>query len=173
VHVLVPSGVLSVLPGPGATTGKELVSHPLVRKVDITVFGIILIILHDFLKAHSGRYGYRACSRKHRWWKFSGFHCRAWREGKSVRDSLPHCLSIDVSQAPIIVFDDADLSSAVNGAAFASFVASGQTCVSGTRLLVQSRVYDEFVSQFLEKVKGITRRMGDRESNPTTYHKIT
>lgn len=65
-------------------------------------------------------------------------------------------------QAPIIVFDDADISSAVNGAAFASFVASGQTCVSGTRLLVQSRVYDKFVSQFLEKVKGITRRMGDR-----------
>ena len=65
-------------------------------------------------------------------------------------------------QAPIIVFDDTDISSAVNGAAFASFVASGQTCVSGTRLLVQSRVYDKFVSQFLEKVKGITRRMGDR-----------
>ena len=33
----VPSGVLSVLPGPGATTGKELVSHPLIRKVDVTV----------------------------------------------------------------------------------------------------------------------------------------
>ncbi|KAF8269073.1 Aldehyde/histidinol dehydrogenase [Lactarius quietus] len=30
------TGVLSVLPGPGATTGKELVSHPLVRKVDVT-----------------------------------------------------------------------------------------------------------------------------------------
>lgn len=72
-------------------------------------------------------------------------------------------VSIYVSQAPIIIFDDADISSAVNGAAFASFVASGQTCVSGTRLLVQSRVYDKFLSQFLEKVKGITRRMGDRE----------
>lgn len=45
--------------------------------------------------------------------------------------------------------------------------------MSGTRLLVQSRVYDEFVSQFLEKVKGITRRMGDRESNSITYHKPT
>jgi acyl-CoA reductase-like NAD-dependent aldehyde dehydrogenase len=61
-----------------------------------------------------------------------------------------------------MIFDDADISSAVNGAAFASFVASGQTCVSGTRLLVQSGVYDTFVTQFLEKVKGITRRMGDR-----------
>ena len=70
--------------------------------------------------------------------------------------------SINACQAPIVVFDDADISSAVNGAAFASFVASGQTCVSGTRLLVQSGVYDKFVSQFLEKVRGLTGRMGDR-----------
>jgi acyl-CoA reductase-like NAD-dependent aldehyde dehydrogenase len=67
-----------------------------------------------------------------------------------------------MGQAPIIVFDDADIPSAVNGAAFASFIASGQTCVSGTRLLVQSGVYDAFVSQFLEKVRGIRDRMGDR-----------
>jgi len=65
-------------------------------------------------------------------------------------------------QAPIIVFDDADVPSAVNGAAFASFIASGQTCVSGTRLLVQSGIYDVFVTQFREKLKSITRRMGDR-----------
>ena len=67
-----------------------------------------------------------------------------------------------MDQAPIIVFDDADIPSAVNGAAFASFIASGQTCVSGTRLLVQSGVYDAFVSQFLKKVRGIRDRMGDR-----------
>ena len=67
-----------------------------------------------------------------------------------------------MDQAPIIVFDDADIPSAVNGAAFASFIASGQTCVSGTRLLVQSGVYNAFVSQFLEKVRGIRDRMGDR-----------
>jgi len=67
-----------------------------------------------------------------------------------------------MDQAPIIVFDDADVPSAVNGAAFASFIASGQTCVSGTRLLVQSGVYDAFVSQFLDKARSITSRMGDR-----------
>lgn len=67
-----------------------------------------------------------------------------------------------MDQAPIIVFDDADIPSAVNGAAFASFIASGQTCVSGTRLLVQSGVYDAFVSQFLDKARSIARRMGDR-----------
>jgi len=67
-----------------------------------------------------------------------------------------------MNQAPIVVFDDADIPSAVNGAAFASFIASGQTCVSGTRLLVQSGVYDAFISQLLDKTKSITRRMGDR-----------
>lgn len=67
-----------------------------------------------------------------------------------------------MGQAPIMVFDDADIPSAVNGAAFASFIASGQTCVSGTRLLVQSGIYDAFVSQFLDKARSITRRMGDR-----------
>jgi len=46
IRFKVPSGVLSVLPGPGATTGKELVSHPLIRKVDITVAYIALVIWH-------------------------------------------------------------------------------------------------------------------------------
>jgi len=43
----VPSGVLSVLPGPGITTGKDLVSHPLIRKVDITVAHTVLTTWHD------------------------------------------------------------------------------------------------------------------------------
>ncbi|KIO29040.1 hypothetical protein M407DRAFT_173561 [Tulasnella calospora MUT 4182] len=64
-------------------------------------------------------------------------------------------------KAPILVFDDADIEAAVNGVAFASFVASGQTCVSGTRLLVQSGLYDSFRTAFLKKVESITRRMGD------------
>ena len=65
-------------------------------------------------------------------------------------------------KAPVVVFDDADLESAVNGAAFASFVASGQTCVSGTRLIVQAGIYDEFMGRFLAKVESIRSRMGNR-----------
>lgn len=67
-----------------------------------------------------------------------------------------------------MVFDDADLQSAVNGAAFAAFVASGQTCVSGTRLLIQDGIYDAFLAGLLTKVKGITERIGHRESRPTS-----
>ncbi|KZT13009.1 aldehyde dehydrogenase [Laetiporus sulphureus 93-53] len=64
-------------------------------------------------------------------------------------------------KAPIVVFNDADLQAAVNGAAFACFVASGQTCVSGTRLIVQDEIYDEFIKRFLIKVENIKKRMGN------------
>lgn len=61
------------------------------------------------------------------------------------------------------MFDDADLASAVNGVAFASFIASGQTCVSGTRIIVQEKIYDKFMQAFIDKVEVIRRRMGDRK----------
>jgi len=64
-------------------------------------------------------------------------------------------------KAPIIVFDDVDLVSAINGVAFGSFVASGQTCVSGTRLLVHSKIYDSFLEGLVAKIKSITDRIGD------------
>ncbi|KAL7408929.1 aldehyde dehydrogenase [Mrakia frigida] len=64
-------------------------------------------------------------------------------------------------KAPIIVFEDSDLQNAVNGVCFASFVASGQTCVSGTRIIVQDSIYDEFMAKLKEKVASIERRMGD------------
>ena len=67
-----------------------------------------------------------------------------------------------VPQAPIVIFNDADLISAVNGAAFASFIASGQTCVSGTRIIVQDDIYDRFMSLFIQKTDRIRSRIGDR-----------
>uniref|UniRef100_A0A8H7Y178 Aldehyde dehydrogenase domain-containing protein n=1 Tax=Psilocybe cubensis TaxID=181762 RepID=A0A8H7Y178_PSICU len=70
-------------------------------------------------------------------------------------------------KAPIIVFEDADLVSAVNGVAFASFVASGQTCVSGTRILLHSTIYEEFMDKFLTKVNFIRNGMGN-PSNPAS-----
>ena len=48
---------------------------------------------------------------------------------------------------------------AVNGAAFATFVASGQTCIMGARVLVHKSVYDKFISKLTEKASRI--RMGD------------
>ncbi|MYC29074.1 MAG: aldehyde dehydrogenase [Chloroflexi bacterium] len=62
-------------------------------------------------------------------------------------------------KAPVIVFPDANLDDAVNGCAFASFVASGQTCIQGSRAVVHSSIYDRFVEQISTKVAGI--RLGD------------
>jgi acyl-CoA reductase-like NAD-dependent aldehyde dehydrogenase len=61
-----------------------------------------------------------------------------------------------------VVFDDADIPSAVNGVAFAAYVASGQTCVSGTRLILAESIYNEFIAAFIDKVKAITAGIGDR-----------
>ncbi|KAI9899204.1 hypothetical protein N3K66_005665 [Trichothecium roseum] len=55
--------------------------------------------------------------------------------------------------APFIVFDDADLDSAVDGAIASKFRSSGQTCVCANRIYVQSGIYDSFVQKFAEKVK--------------------
>lgn len=58
-----------------------------------------------------------------------------------------------------IVFDDADIESAVNGAVAGVYAASGQSCVAGSRLLVQEGVYDRFVAALTERMSRI--RIGD------------
>ncbi len=55
--------------------------------------------------------------------------------------------------APFIVFDDAHLDEAVNGAVASKYRNAGQTCVCSNRLLVQSGVYDAFVEKLVGAVK--------------------
>ncbi len=57
--------------------------------------------------------------------------------------------------APFIVFDDADLDSAVEGALASKYRNAGQTCVCANRLYVQDGVYDAFVKKLAAKVKGM------------------
>jgi succinate-semialdehyde dehydrogenase / glutarate-semialdehyde dehydrogenase len=54
--------------------------------------------------------------------------------------------------APFIVFDDADLEAAIDGAMICKYRNSGQTCISANRILVQDKVYDAFVAGFTERV---------------------
>jgi succinate-semialdehyde dehydrogenase / glutarate-semialdehyde dehydrogenase len=54
--------------------------------------------------------------------------------------------------APFIVFDDADLDAAVDGALTAKYRNSGQTCISANRILVHEGVYDDFLSRFVDRV---------------------
>jgi succinate-semialdehyde dehydrogenase/glutarate-semialdehyde dehydrogenase len=57
--------------------------------------------------------------------------------------------------APFIVFDDADIDSAVEGAMASKYRNAGQTCVCANRLYVQDGVYDEFVQKFADKVRAL------------------
>ena len=63
-------------------------------------------------------------------------------------------LSLELGgNAPFIVFDDADLDAAVEGAILSKYRNSGQTCVCANRLLVQDSVYDTFANRLAAKVK--------------------
>ena len=65
-------------------------------------------------------------------------------------------LSLELGgNAPFIVFDDADIDSAVEGAMASKYRNAGQTCVCANRLYVQDGVYDEFVQKFAAKVKSL------------------
>jgi succinate-semialdehyde dehydrogenase/glutarate-semialdehyde dehydrogenase len=69
--------------------------------------------------------------------------------------------------APFIVFDDADLDAAVEGAMISKYRNNGQTCVCANRILVQEKVYDAFAAKLAEKVKML--KVGDgRETGITT-----
>jgi succinate-semialdehyde dehydrogenase/glutarate-semialdehyde dehydrogenase len=64
-------------------------------------------------------------------------------------------LSLELGgNAPFIVFDDADLDAAVEGALASKYRNAGQTCVCANRLYVQDGVYDAFATKLTEKVKG-------------------
>jgi len=63
-------------------------------------------------------------------------------------------LSLELGgNAPFIVFDDADLDAAVEGAIQSKYRNTGQTCVCANRLLVQSRVYDAFAAKLTDAVR--------------------
>jgi succinate-semialdehyde dehydrogenase / glutarate-semialdehyde dehydrogenase len=65
-------------------------------------------------------------------------------------------LSLELGgNAPFIVFDDADLDSAVEGAMISKYRNAGQTCVCANRLYVQAGVYDAFVERLAEKARAI------------------
>ncbi|HEY9213185.1 MAG TPA: NAD-dependent succinate-semialdehyde dehydrogenase [Ancylobacter sp.] len=66
-------------------------------------------------------------------------------------------LSLELGgNAPFIVFDDADLDMAVEGAMSSKFRNAGQTCVCANRILVQAGIHDAFVARLGERIAGLT-----------------
>ncbi len=70
-------------------------------------------------------------------------------------------------KSPFIVFADADIQSAVNAQIAAIFAATGQSCVAGSRLLVEASIKDEFIRQLVKRIDSI--RMGLPNDMKTEY----
>ncbi|HEX7936949.1 MAG TPA: aldehyde dehydrogenase [Paraburkholderia sp.] len=70
-------------------------------------------------------------------------------------------------KSPFIVFADTDIQSAVNAQVAAIFAASGQSCVAGSRLLIEASVKDEFLALLVERVARI--RVGSPNEMETEY----
>jgi len=69
-------------------------------------------------------------------------------------------LSLELGgQAPLLVFDDADLTKAVDGAMIAKYRNTGQSCIAANRIYVQRSVYQPFLEQFVAKTKAL--KVGD------------
>ncbi|MDF7775623.1 NAD-dependent succinate-semialdehyde dehydrogenase [Sphingomonas sp. AOB5] len=75
-------------------------------------------------------------------------------------------LSLELGgNAPFIVFDDADVDAAVDGAMASKFRNTGQTCVCANRLLVQDGIHDRFVERLAERVSAMTVAPGVTEGS--------
>ena len=69
-------------------------------------------------------------------------------------------LSLELGgKSPILVFNDADLEGAVNGAIAGNFGATGQSCVAGSRVLVQAGIHDDFIRETVKRAEAV--RIGD------------
>jgi len=58
-------------------------------------------------------------------------------------------------KSPVVVFDDAEQENALNGITAGIFGASGQSCIAGSRLYLQSKIYDEFLKKLINKAEKI------------------
>jgi len=74
-------------------------------------------------------------------------------------------------KSPNIVFDDAHLENAVKGVVSGIFAATGQTCIAGSRLLVQASIHDRFVERLVDFAK--TAKMGNPMSLDTQVGPVT
>ncbi|MCV6586515.1 MAG: aldehyde dehydrogenase family protein, partial [Marinibacterium sp.] len=85
---------------------------------------------------------------------------------KQAADSVMKCSMELGGNAPFIVFDDADLDAAVEGAMMCKFRNNGQTCVCANRIYVQAGVYDAFAEKLKAAVEALT--VGDGLTEGTT-----
>jgi len=97
------------------------------------------------------------------------------RTGQRIYESSAKTLkkvSLELGgKSPNIVFDDADIDNAIKGAVSGIFAATGQTCIAGSRLLVQESIHDEFVDKLVAFAK--TAKMGNPMDGETQVGPVT
>ena len=86
---------------------------------------------------------------------------------RQAADQVMKCSMELGGNAPFIVFDDADLDRAVEGAMLSKFRNNGQTCVCANRIYVQAGVYDAFAEKLAEAVA--KTKVGDGLSEPVQF----
>jgi (Z)-2-((N-methylformamido)methylene)-5-hydroxybutyrolactone dehydrogenase len=102
---------------------------------------------------------------------FTGSELSGQKIYESAARDLKH-VSLELGgKSPNIVFEDADLEAAVMGAISGIFAATGQTCIAGSRLLLQRSIHDTFVARLVEVAK--SARIGDPMSPDTDVGPIT
>src|SRR5205809_1329574 len=74
---------------------------------------------------------------------------------RAAADTIKHVHLELGGKAPLIVYEDADIEAAANGAVVGGYVNCGQDCTAATRIYVQDTIYDAFLDSFLSKVKQI------------------
>ncbi|WP_255854359.1 NAD-dependent succinate-semialdehyde dehydrogenase [Marinobacterium rhizophilum] len=126
----IPAGVINVVTtARPVDVGRELCTHPVVRKVSFTgstpVGKVILGLAAQTVKKASMELG---------------------------------------GNAPFIVFDDADLESAVAGALVSKYRNAGQTCICTNRIYVQSGLYERFVARYKQEVEKLRLGAGSDDS---------
>jgi acyl-CoA reductase-like NAD-dependent aldehyde dehydrogenase len=94
---------------------------------------------------------------------FTGSSKVGWQVGaKAAAHGKRFALELG-GKNPILVLNDADIDYAVNTATFSNFMHQGQICMTGSRVIVEAGVYDQFVEKFKTKVAGLKYGANPRE----------
>ena len=102
---------------------------------------------------------------------FTGSDLSGQKIYESAAKSIKH-VSLELGgKSPNIVFEDADLEAAVMGAISGIFAATGQTCIAGSRLLLQRPIQERFVERLVEVARSAT--IGDPMSPDTHVGPVT
>jgi len=73
---------------------------------------------------------------------------------KAAQKLMPVSLELG-GKSPTIVFEDCDMDLAIAGILFGVFSSSGQSCIAGSRLFIQSRIYDAFLTRLVEATENL------------------